>query len=81
MFRTRRVHTEIDRRSRATPYGGLALAHQLVQRLNLPRAIDHGVPIFKIHLPYHESDHLLTHTYNLFAGGTCIEDIASLQDS
>ena len=81
VFRTRRVHTEIDRGSRATPYGGLALAHQLVQGLNLPRAIDHGVPIFKIHLPYHESDHLLTHVYNLFAGGTCIEDIASLQDS
>jgi hypothetical protein len=72
---------EIDRGSRVSPYGGLALAHQLVQGLDLPRAVDQGVPIFKIYLPYHESDHLLTHTYNLFAGGTCIEDIASLQDS
>ena len=81
VFGARRVHVEVDRRGRGTPYGGLALAHQLVQGLELPQAIDHGVPIFKIHLPYYESDHLLTHVYNLFAGGSCIEDIASLQDS
>ncbi len=81
VFRARRVHVEVDRSSRATPYGGLALAHQLVQGLELPQAIDQGVPLFKIYLPYHESDHFLTHVYNLFAGGSCIEDIASLQDS
>jgi hypothetical protein len=28
-----------------------------------------------------ESDHVLTHVYNLFTGGTCIEDIANLQCS
>ncbi len=81
VFRTRRLRVEIDRGSRATPYGGLALAHQLVQGLGLPQAIDQGVRLLKIYLPYHESDHLLTHAYNLFAGGTCIEDIVSLQDS
>lgn len=53
---------EIDRSSQATPYGGLALTHPMVLRLDLPRAIDQGVPFFKIYLPHHESDHLLTHT-------------------
>jgi len=81
VFRNRRVRVRVQPRGQVTPYGGLALAHALVQRLELPRAIDRGVPIFKLHLPYHESDHVLTHTYNLFAGGDCIEDIASLQGS
>ena len=81
VFCNRRVRVRIKPRGQVTPYGGLALAHALVQGLDLPRAIDRGVPIFKLHLPYHESDHVLTHTYNLFAGGDCIEDIASLQGS
>ena len=81
VFRNRRVRVRVQPRGQVTSYGGWALAHALVQRLDLPRAIDRGVPIFKLHLPYHESDHVLTHTYNLFAGGDCIEDIASLQGS
>jgi hypothetical protein len=81
VFRNRRVRIRIQPRGQVTPYGGLGLAHALVQGLGLPRAIDRGVPIFKLHRPYYESDHVLTHTYNLFAGGDCIEDIASLQAS
>lgn len=81
VFRTRRVRLETERRGKVTPYGGLALAHKLVQGLGLPGAIDRELVLLKLHLPYHESDHVLTHAYNIFAGGTCIEDISSLQDS
>lgn len=81
VFRTRRVVLEAQRRGKLIAYGGLALAHKLLQRLGLPDAIDRELTLLKLHLPYHESDHVLTHTYNIFAGGTCIEDIASLQDS
>jgi len=81
VFRTRRVRIEADRRSRATAYGGLALAHKLAHGLDLPAALDREVELLKRHVPYHESDHILTHAYNIFTGGTCIEDIASLQSS
>ena len=37
--------------------------------------------LLKLHLPYHESDHVLTHAYNLFAGGQDLEDIQNLQHS
>lgn len=81
MFQSPRVRVEADTRGKVSPYGGLALAHKLVQTLDLPRAIDRELALLKLYLPYHESDHVLTHTYNIFAGGTCIEDISSLQDS
>lgn len=81
VFRNRRVRLETEKRGKVIPYGGLALAHKLVHGLGLPDAIDRELTLLKLHLPYFESDHLLTHAYNIFAGGTCIEDIASLQDS
>ena len=31
--------------------------------------------LLKIHLPYHESDHVLNIAYNLLAGGTCLEHL------
>jgi hypothetical protein len=33
------------------------------------------VTALKRHVPYHESDHVLSLAYNLLAGGTCIEDL------
>ena len=33
--------------------------HRLVTRLGLPEAIDAEVELLKVHLPYHESDHVL----------------------
>jgi len=67
--------------SDATPYGGLALAATLVRSLGLAQDLDRELSLLASHRPFHESDHVLTHVYNLFAGGTCIEDIADLQTS
>jgi Transposase DDE domain group 1 len=33
------------------------------------------VAVLKVHLPYHESDHVLGIAYNLLCGGTCLQDI------
>ena len=71
----------MEKRGKVTAYGGLALAHKLINGLDLPRDIDGEVELLKFHLPYHESDHVLTHVYNIFTGGTCIQDIANLQGS
>jgi hypothetical protein len=43
--------------------------HLLVQKLGLDQAIDRHLDLLKIHLPYHESDHVLNIAYNLLAGG------------
>jgi hypothetical protein len=65
----------------STAYGGLALAAGLIARLRVPQAIDERLSLLQSHRPFHESDHVLTHVYNLFVGGSAIEDIADLQHS
>jgi hypothetical protein len=67
--------------SDTTPYGGLALAVGLVRSLGLTQDLNRELSLLASHRPFHESDHVLTHVYNLFSGGTCIEDIADLQTS
>lgn len=67
--------------SDTTPYGGLALAAGLVRSLGIARDLDRELSLLSTHRPFHESDHVLTHVYNLYAGGSCIEDIADLQTS
>ena len=37
--------------------------------------MDRRLHLPKVHLPYHESDHVLKLAYNLLAGGTCLEEI------
>jgi len=65
----------------STAYGGLALAAQLISKLKAGQAIDGRLSLLRSHRPFHESDHVLTHVYNLFVGGSAIEDIADLQQS
>ena len=68
-------HYDIAERCRATPAGGIGLAQALVKRIGLAEAIDSRLHLLKVHLPYHESDHVLNIAYNALSGGTCLEDI------
>jgi len=43
----------------ATCFGGMAAVHRLVTRLGLPERINNELRLLKVHLPYHESDHVL----------------------
>jgi hypothetical protein len=70
-----------EERGEATAYGGLSLATALMRSLGVPRALDQALSLLQSHRPFTESDHVLTHVYNLFVGGTCIEDIGHLQSS
>jgi hypothetical protein len=49
--------------------------HLLAQRLGLIDAIDNRLQLLKIHLPYHESDHVLNLAYNALCDGTCLQDL------
>lgn len=75
MIRGGKLHLDLAGRAVATPYGGLALMQQLVRDLDLAEAIDQRLHLFKLHLPYHESDHVLNLAYNALCAGTCLEDL------
>jgi len=81
VFRNRRVRMEADHRGEITPYGGLATAVLLAKKLRLDEAVEKALGLLEFHLPYGESDHVLTEAYNLFVGGSCIQDIENLQRS
>ena len=73
------IHYEIADRTRATANGGIGAIHLLVRKLGLDQAIDRCLDLLKIHLPYHESDHVLNIAYNLLAGGACLEHLELLR--
>jgi hypothetical protein len=73
------IHYEIADRTRATAHGGIGAIHLLVRKLQLDQAIDRHLGLLKIHMPYHESDHVLNIAYNLLAGGTCLEHLELLR--
>ena len=74
-----KLHTEIDDRIPATVHGGISLCLVLWRKLKISELIDERVQVLRRHRPYHESDHVLAHVLNLFAGGSCIHDQKSLQ--
>jgi len=61
------IHYKIAERTRANAHGGIGAIHLLVQHLELDHAIDRHLGLLKIHLPYHDSDHVLNVAYNLLA--------------
>jgi hypothetical protein len=75
MLRATKPRFELAERAVGTSYGGIALVHDLVRQLGLAKAIDERVHLFKFHLPYHESDHVLNLAYNALCAGTCLEDL------
>jgi hypothetical protein len=75
MFTASNIHYEISQRDRGIAQGGIGAIHALVKELGLAEAIDRRVVLFKFHLPYHESDHVLNLAYNSLCEGTCLEDI------
>ena len=66
---------EMAERTQGMTYGGMGSMLLLVRQLGLAEAIDRRLHLLKIHLPYHESDHVLNLAYNALCDGTCLEDI------
>jgi Transposase DDE domain group 1 len=75
MFTAANIRYEIADRDRGIAHGGIGAIHALARRLGLIEAIDQHLGLFKIHLPYHESDHVLNIAYNALCEGTCLQDI------
>ena len=75
MISASNIHYEIADRTRAISAGGIGMIHQMVKWLQLDKVMNRAVPLFKIYLPYCESDHILNIAYNLLAGGTCLDHL------
>jgi Transposase DDE domain group 1 len=80
MMTASNIHYEIGKRSRGITVGGIGAMHTLVRRIGLIEAIDDRLQVLKIHLPYHESDHVLALAYLPLCGGTCIQDLELLRN-
>jgi hypothetical protein len=75
MFTASNIHYEMADRTRGLTCGGIGVIHQMVRAIGLAQALDRDVQLLKVHLPYHESDHILNIAYNFLIGGTCLEDL------
>ena len=74
------IHYELAERDQAISCGGIGMIHLLTRRVGLAALINQRLPLLKRHLPYYESDHVLSLAYNILAGGTCIEDLELLRN-
>ena len=75
MYTARNIQYEHSDRVRGLASGGIGAMHRLAQHTGVVEAIDRHVEVLKVHLPYHESDHVLGVAYNVLCGGTCLQDI------
>jgi hypothetical protein len=79
MLTSGKITYEVGGNVDAMCLGGIAAVHRMVTKLGLPEQIDEGLELLKVHLPYHESDHVLNLAYNVLCGGTRLEDIERLR--
>ena len=75
MLRASNIRYELADRVRGLGSGGIGVMHLLARQTGLIEAIDDRLHVLKVHLPYHESDHVLNIAYNILSGGRCLEDI------
>ena len=75
MLKASNIHYEMAPRVQGLNCGGIGALHLMVQRLGLVRDIDEHLQLLKVHLPYHESDHVLNIGYNILAGGQRLDDL------
>ncbi len=71
----RNIHYEVSDKIGGISCGGIGAIHLLARRYGLIEAIDQRLQLLKLHLPYHESDHVLNFAYNALCNGVCLQDI------
>jgi hypothetical protein len=79
-FSASNIHYEVSERCGAIAWGGIGAMHLLAKKLGLIEAIDKRLHLLKVHMPFHESDHVLNIAYNIIAGGDCLQDLELLRN-
>ncbi len=75
VFGAANIRMELADKVRGIGTGGIGLVHRLAREIGLIEAIDRRLHLLKVHMPYHESDHVLNLAYNALCDGTRLEDI------
>jgi len=75
MFQTGNIQLEMADKARAINCGGIGPIAMMVENLGLADEINSRLKLFKRHLPYHESDHVLNLAYNALLNGSRLQDI------
>jgi hypothetical protein len=75
ILRRANIQYELAERTQGITYGGIGSMLMLVRQLGLAEALDRRLHLLKIHLPYHESDHVLNFALNALCDGTCLDDL------
>jgi hypothetical protein len=81
MLAASNIQYEIAGRQRGVAVGGLGAIHLLARRVGLVVVLDQVLHLLKRHLPYHESDHVLSLAYNIMAGNERLEDLELLRQN
>lgn len=79
MLSATNIRYQISGRIQAVSVGGIGVLHRLARRCGLVAAIDRDLHLFKRHMPYHESDHVLNLAYNICCGHGAIQDLELLR--
>ncbi len=69
------IHYEMSEKTQAISCGGIGVFHQMAKKIGLEKEINTKLKLLKVHVPYHESDHVLNIAYNILAGGMRLGDI------
>jgi hypothetical protein len=75
MMTAANIQYEMADRVQGLSAGGIGAMLLLAHRIGLIRDIDANLHLLKVHLPYHESDHVLNIAFNILAGGERIEHL------
>ena len=67
---SKRIEYDFADRTRAIAYGGIGAMHQVAVKSGLVKSLDAHVDVLCYERPYHESDHILTHAYNIACGSS-----------
>ena len=79
MLAASNIHYELSAKDRGLACGGIGAVHLLARNCGLIDVLDRKLHLLKVHLPYHESDHVLNIAYNVLAGGQCLQDLELLR--
>jgi hypothetical protein len=75
MMTATNIHYELADRVQGLGAGGIGAMLLVARQTGLIGDIDRNLHLLKVHLPYHESDHVLNIAFNILAGGQCINHI------
>jgi hypothetical protein len=75
MMAASNIRSELGDRVQGLSAGGIGAMLLLARRTGLIGDIDADLHLLKVHLPYHESDHVLNIAFNVLAGGQRIEHL------